>query len=75
MPRLKQSKVPYESLIKVFMANGITSGSAMARVLGVSPPTGSKLMRYPDQLTLGNLYRIHRVVGIPWEEIRGAITR
>ena len=43
--------------------------------LDCSAPTARKKLNNPKFFTLDDLYVIHRVFGIPWEEIRGALTR
>lgn len=71
MPYLKSSKEhPITRLLKGY---NYTSGTDLARLLGVSVPTGIKKLKDPMTLTIGDLDKINRFGHIPIEEIREAI--
>lgn len=71
MPYLKTNREhPLTRLLKGY---NFKSGTDLARLLGVSVPTGLKKLNDPKNLTIGDLDKIHRFGHIPIDEIRAAI--
>lgn len=70
MPRLRDAPVhPMTRLLKSYDLNG----ENLSAVLMVTPPTARRKIAEPGRLTVDDLQTIHKRVGIPMDEIRGAI--
>ena len=70
MPYKKSNADPPMTIL---LRGRFRDGSGLARILGVSVPTGIKKLKQPELLTLGDLDKINRFGHIPIEEIRAAI--
>ena len=69
MPRLRDTTHPLTRLLKSYDLNG----ENLSPILNCTPPTARNKIRNPGRLTVNDLTAIHRKVGIPIDEIRGAI--
>ena len=69
MPRLRSDIHPMTKLLRGYDLNG----ESLSTVLRCTPPTARRKIENPGRLTLDDLSLIHRRVGIPIDEIRGAI--
>ena len=69
VPRLRSEVHPMTRLLRGYHLNG----ENLSGILRCTPPTARKKIDNPGRLTLDDLSLIHRVVGIPLDEIRGAI--
>lgn len=74
MPRLKKREIPFQAMTMLLKSYGMT-GPKFAPVLMQSHVTAKKKIEDPSLLTLGDLDRVNRVLGIPWEELREAVRR
>ena len=71
-PNLENSRI--NRLVWGYMASSGMGQTETARKAKMSPGTLAKRREDPDGWTLGELKRVARAVGIPIEELRGAIT-
>lgn len=74
MPYVKKPDPPFARMTRLLKGYGL-NGPGMARVLGVSHPTGKRRLENPQELTIGDLDRLNRFGHIPLEELREAISR
>lgn len=76
MPRLRKEKSPYEGYVGLVMARRQADGRSweeLAAALGMSPTTLRSYIKKPEQMRLGTLRRLNRLLAIPAEDARAAL--
>ena len=76
MPRLRKERSPYEGYVGLVMARRMADGRSwedLAAILHISPTTLRSYVRNPEQMQLGTLRRLNRLLAIPAEDARAAL--
>jgi hypothetical protein len=76
MPRVNlwKEEIPFVKVRRLLLSYEM-NGPKMGNALGKSAKTGKAKLDHPETLTLGELWKISKKVGIPVDELREAITR
>ena len=72
MPRLKTKPAPFADVRRLLLGYEL-DGPKMGRALDTSTTTGKRRLDHPEELTLAELAKISRRVGIPADVLRNAI--
>lgn len=76
MPKLKSRRSAYDKLLVLIngrMKSDGVSLEKLASYMGVSRNTAASRLREPQNITLGELGRISRGLGIPIDDLRAQI--
>ncbi len=76
MPPLKESKGPYDSYMQLVYGRMAVLGYDLAEMgerMNCCYQTVSKRFKEPEQMTLGWIRKLNRVLRIPAEEARAAL--
>lgn len=77
MPKVNLGKKPPDKLRMLLVgyieATGTTRDD-LGRIIGTCDDTARKRVKNPDEMTIGDLKRIGKSLGIPVDELRAAIT-
>lgn len=76
MPRLRKERSPYEGYVGLVMARRQADGRSweeLAAILHLSPTTLRSYIKNPEQMRLGTLRRLNRLLAIPAEDARAAL--
>ena len=76
MPRLRKERSPDEGYVGLVMARRMADGRSweeLAAILHISPTTLRSYIKNPEQMRLGTLRRLNRLLAIQAEDARAAL--
>lgn len=73
MPRLRKPASPYDKLMVLINGYLANQGKHLEDIINCSYATAKRRKDAPEDITLGELCKIMRSLGIPVEDVRAAI--